>query len=402
MSERTAKLTRRNFIILGAAAAAGCATTRPPAPVAPSAAVNIGIIGCGKRGRELAAAVAQSKSARIAAMADACMPRCQEAASQSGAVTRHWQDLINTPGIDGVIIATPDHLHAPIAIAAMEAGKDVYCERPMALSLADAKAFRDTAARTKRIVQIGAQQAGENQWHVARDLIARGDIGDVRWSQGRYCRCEEMANPAALAPGIDAGDLDWAQFTTGTQQRPFEPDRFLNWRKYSDYSGGVAWSGLYWKLAALLVALGPQWPDRVSAAGGIYTTDGREVPDCFVLNAEFPGKHTIVLASSMAGDRDRPAIIRGENAAIEFNGESITLIGDGGYGEQTIVPVEPRPTLVDEWLLNIQSRAACTCDEQLGYRATAILAMATEAYATKKTVTFDPATDQITPATHRA
>jgi len=396
-------ISRRNFIILGAAAAAGCATTPRPVPtVAQAPAVNIGIIGCGRRGRELAAAVAESKVARVAAVADACNPRCQETARQCGAAVRHWQDLVAATDIDGVMIATPDHLHAPIALAAMEAGKDVYCERPMALSLADARAFRDTAARSRRIVQIGAQQAGESQWHMAREIIARGDLGELRWSQGRYCRCGELTNHAAPGMGVAEGDLDWAQFAGAAAARPFDEDRFVNWRKYSDYSGGVAWSDLYWKLAALLVAVDAQWPERVSAAGGIYTTDGREVPDCFVLNAEFPGRHTIVLASSMAGERDRPAMIRGEQAAIEFNGDSITLIGDGGYGEQRVVPVEPRPTLVEEWLQRIQSRAACTCDEQLGYRATAILAMATEAYNTKKTVMFDPASEVISIAPHRA
>jgi predicted dehydrogenase len=402
MKQHPSKISRRNFLAIGAAAAAGCATRAAVAPPVVSAqAVRIGVIGCGARGQALVAEamsrVEPDVPIAIAAVSDACAGRRDKiAAATKAASIKRWQNLIERHDIDAVIVATPDNLHAPISIAAMEAGKDVYCERPMALTLADAAAFRDTAARTKRVVQIGAHQTSEAQWHAARELMAGGKLGQLRWCQGRYGKSNELAAQAASSE-----QPDWDVYADGKSS---DPDRFYNWRKYKDYSGGVAWSDLYWKLAALLVATDTpeqEWPVRVSAAGGVYTNDGREVPDSFVLNAEFASGHTIVLASSMAGNRERPAMIRGEQAAIEFNGDSIAIIGDGGYGESEQVTVPARKSHLDNWLGCIRSRDKCVCDERLGYRTSAIIAMAMQAYATGTSVAMDGASGAIVTAPAR-
>lgn len=397
MKRHPARISRRNFLAIGAAAAAGCATRAVAPPPVSAEAVRLGVIGCGARGQGLIAEalsrVEPDVPVHVMAVSDACAGRRDKIAAVTRAASvKRWQNLIERRDIDAVIIATPDHLHAPISIAAMQAGKDVYCERPMALSLADAAAFRDTAARTGRVVQIGAHQTSEGQWHAARDIMSSGRLGKLRWCQGRYDKSSELLPQTAAS----SEEPDWDLFADG---KTADPDRFFNWRKYKDYSGGVAWSDLYWKLAALLVATDTpeqEWPVRVSAAGGVYSNDGREVYDSFVLNAEFAAGHTIVLASSMAGNRERPAMIRGEAAAVEFNGNSIAVIGDGGYGESEQIAVAARQSHLDNWLDCVRSREKCVCDVNLGYRTSAIIAMAMQACSTGTSVAMHGASGSIT------
>jgi len=403
--------SRRRFISLAAATAAGCATVgkgqrgdqsarhvpstpRRRSPAA-SGVVRVGLIGCGARGIEHLRQLrkrAVAGGVRVVAVCDIYGPRKRYARALSNADLHHrWQDLLARRDVDAVVIATPDHWHAPMAIAAMESGKDVYCERPMARDAAQAKAFRNCAERTKRIVQIGVQQTSESQWRVAKALVQDGVVGEVCWSQARYTR-----NPAVGAwntpidHGFSPDTLDWDAFLGDAPKRPFSPERYFRWRKYWDYSNGIATDVLYERLAPLLLTLGAGFPERVSAAGGMYVQDEREVPDSLLVRAEYPGGATIVLAASPANAGNLPAVIRGDKAGLEFLGDHVALLPegepspgpetDGGRDTLHRVPCEERPGHLANWLACVRSRAKCICDEDLGYRTMAGIGMAIEAY----------------------
>jgi predicted dehydrogenase len=287
-----------------------------------------------------------------------------------------------------------------MAIAAMECGKDVYCEQPMALRIDEARAFRDGAARWRRIVQIGAQETSAACWHLANDLLRSGAIGRPLWSQGSYTPSgpsresnrAPRARPSLAAP-------DWAAFVGHAPRRSFDADRFFHWRKYWDYSAGVVTDSHYGKLAAILVAVGPAFPERVSAAGGIYLQDGREVPDCFVMTAEYAGGHTIVLASSMANAHGRPAVIRAEKATLELKDDAVTLVRESQpLVRNEALPAAPRSDHLDNWLTGIRTRRKCVCNENLGYCAMVAIAMAIQAYRTGRTMWFDPVREDLKPS----
>ena len=357
--------------------------------------VRLGIIGCGARGTELMADAQRRRSlasARVGAVCDICEPRKRGGQAFSGAEVLHrWQELVGRKDIDAVMIATPDHWHATMAIAAMECGKDVYCETPMALRLEEAQAFRDCAARTGRMVQIGACEVSERRWSVARELIQAGVIGRPLWCQasGGMLECVPRSS-IGLSPEM----VDWPAFLGSAPHREFHPDRYLRWRNYWDYSGGIVASAHYSAIAAFLGALGEAFPTRVSAAGGIYAQDGREVPDSFVMTAEYAGGPTLVLASSWAGVGGGSAVIRGTRATLDLDAGAVRITPE--YGEDGVkaacLAVDARADHVGDWLASIRSRRPCVCNAELGYRAMVPVCMALEAYRTGRTMGFDDRT----------
>lgn len=400
------RISRRHFLAVSAAAAAGCATTREPAGPR-AAAMRVGIIGCGARGTELITALTGDPayaSVSVAAVCDVYKPRRNRAHEMTGApVERDWRRLIAKDNVDAVIIATPDHWHAPMAIAAMEAGKDVYCESPMALTLEQAAEFRACAARTERVVQIGADEASAAQWRVAAEIVRSGELGAVRWAQAAVVPGAVDAFAAPVEAAATPNTLDWEAFLGEAPGRPFEPARFFRWRAYWDYSGGIATSLYYGRIVPLLLALGDSYPDRVSAAGGVYTEDGRETPDSFVMNAEYPAGHSIVLAHTAAGGRGRPAVIRGERASLEVENGMVRVIpepGTAGLSERTVA-VEPGPSHLANWFESIKTRQKCLCGEEVAYQAMVAVGMAVEAYKSAKTLRYDVAANAVSEAPSR-
>lgn len=378
--------------------------------------VRIGLIGCGRRGSQwmdvLTRPTGAGEKVSLVAVCDIYEPHKVRAQSRTGAPVHHrWQNLVSREDLDAVVIATPDHWHTPMAIAAMTAGKDVYCETPMARTVAEARAFRDCAVATGRVVQIGATETSEEQWQVARDLIAQGKIGKVRWAQ------PAPPLPPPLLPRdrttvVRPEDVDWVAFQGDAPEQPFSPERFTDWRWFWDYSDGIAAEVFYAKLAALLIALGPEFPARVSAAGGIYQHNTRETPDMFVMNAEYAAGHTIVLTSSTAKDRRPSGVIRGETGAIYCEAGQMLLVSE----KESAVSFAHQPAQrshapasyerlgahATDWLECIRTRRPCACNPDIACRATAAIAMAVEAYRQRKTFLWDADREQAVVSPPRA
>ncbi|HIJ73663.1 MAG TPA: Gfo/Idh/MocA family oxidoreductase, partial [Candidatus Hydrogenedentes bacterium] len=268
------RFSRREFLGTAVIATAGCATgkrvapaTAPRAAPAPSgrATIRVGVIGCGARGTVLLQDLLQRQrnaaGVHVAGVCDVYAPRLERAKAMARAAFayRDWQELVDLEDIDAIVIATPNHWHAPMTVAALETGKDVYCETPMARTVPEALAVRDCARRTGRVCQIGATEVAAGRWEVVRSLIGGEVVGPVRWIH---------ANPAPkrllLAESEPMPDtLDWAAFTGNGPPIAFDPDRYLHWRRYWDYSGGAALDSFYPVFAALLEATGPELPERV-------------------------------------------------------------------------------------------------------------------------------------------
>lgn len=381
------RLNRRTFLAGAAAMALGHAASGASTHARYGEPVRVSVIGCGAHGMRLMEQLARD-GARIVAVYDAAERRGSRAAAWSGArQVSDWREAAASRDADAVLIATPTHLNAPIAIAAMTAGKDVYCAPPMALRLEEARAFRDCAVHTGRIVQIGAEPAGQAQWPSARALIRDGAIGSVSWCQGRYRIPPDTATS-------ETGTIDWPAFHAAASGHT---GRLLHWRRFWDYSAGVAVESHFDELAGMLRAIGPAFPDRVSAAGGVYTLDGSETPDNLVMAAEYASGPTLVLASTASAGS---ATIRGSNGSIELRENEVRIVRETADGPRVEARnVSPAPSLVQDWLKSIRTRKPCVCDAELGYRTMAAIAMAVEAYRQRKTFHFDASRQTMTACT---
>ncbi|MBV8569452.1 MAG: Gfo/Idh/MocA family oxidoreductase [Acidobacteriaceae bacterium] len=292
--------------------------------------INIALVGCGGRGRSDARSFAKygqdnNNACQIVAVCDVYERRKRETAERHNAKAfSDYREMLEMPGIDAVIVATPDHWHARIALDSMDKGKDVYLEKPMCHTIKEAKQLVDTTRETQRVVQVGSQTTSADQWWKAKKAIADGMIGKMIMSQGSYHRNSiegEWNWPIDPGAGPDGkGDdyIDWNMWLGPAPKRPFDADRFFRFRKYWDYSGGIATDLFFHVVAPLNICWDkPQYPVKVMASGGKYAfTNDREVPDTFHVLAEYEEGHSLVLSSSMANSQHIPGLIRGHEGTI--------------------------------------------------------------------------------------
>jgi predicted dehydrogenase len=387
--------------------------------IGPNDRINIGVVGVGGRGAYLARIFAEkTEGCQVVTVCDVWERRRREISERLKCTgTLDYREILADKEIDAVVIATPDHWHAPIALEAMDRGKDVYLEKPMCHTIEEAKQLAASVRETKRILQVGSQTTSADQWHKAKKAISDGMIGEMLMSQGSYHRNSTQGEwnwkiDADARPDANGDNfIDWKMWLGKAEKRSFDPDRFFRFRKYWDYSGGIATDLFYHVVAPLNICWSePQFPFRVMASGGTYVfKDGRDVPDTFNLLADYPKGHSLVLSSSMANSRHIPGLIRGHEGSIVmvdhgmFEGKTdhITVIpekrviGDvykSKFGENEIViPVEPKPESahMQNFLDCVRSRQQPTLNVETGYRAQVTISMAVESYREGRVLFWD-------------
>ena len=423
------KVNRRDFVktavSAGVAASAVATASRPI--LGANDRINLAVIGVGGRGNALLTQALdlsnRTGKSQVVAVSDVYEKRKNLAAARANAKGYlNYREVVERPDIDAVVIATPDHWHSPIAIEALKKGKDVYLEKPFTHTVDEAKSVHKTVVETGRVLQVGSQTTSSDQWWKARKALQEGMIGKLIMSQGSYHRnsiegeWNWKIDPEA-GPGAKGDDyIDWKTWLGPAPQRPYNADRFFRFRKYWDYSGGIATDLFYHVVAPLQICWGePQFPLKVTASGGTYVfKDEREVPDTFHMIAEFPSEHSLVLSSSMANETHIPGLIRGHEGTImivpqgQFEGrvDNITVTPSrisrkkfyDKYGtEQVVIPTEEREATyhMNNWLECIRTRQKPTLDSNTAYHAQVVISMAVQSYRRGKVLYFDPRTETI-------
>ncbi len=434
------KFDRRDFLKLASAGAtilpaAGNAFAAKGSRGASSARVigandriNVGVIGVGGRGhyvgREFMKAGQGPSNAQVLAICDVYQKRvtsCKEEFKCDGYLD--YKEILHRKDIDAVIVATPDHWHATIALEAMDNGKDVYLEKPMCHTVDEAHKLTNTVRETKRVLQVGSQTTSGDQWAKARKAIADGMIGQMLMSQGSYHRnsiegeWNYKIDPEAGPDGKGDNYIDWKQWLGPAPKRDWNrelgAERFFRFRKYWDYSGGIATDLFYHVVAPMNICWGePQFPHKVMAGGGIYAFHDREVPDTFQLIGEYSKGHCIVLSSSMANSQHIPGTIRGKDATVvmvehgrfESYSPFITVKPEGRasaeykakFGTEEIkIAVENNNAMqahVINFLDCMRTRQKPTLDVETGARAQVLISMAVKSYREGKVMYFDEKT----------
>ncbi len=388
--------------------------------------INVAVIGTGGRGayvsRVFAKVGKENNKCQLVGVCDVYQKRVTKAkefyAKEFSPVEGYldYREVLNRSDVDAVIVATPDHWHAPIALQAMDKGKDVYLEKPMCHTVEETRQLIETVKETKRVVQVGSQTTSGDQWHKAKKAIADGMIGKHIMSQGSYHR-NSIEGEWNYTIDKDAGPdkkgddfLDWKMWLGSATKRPYDADRFFRFRKYWDYSGGIATDLFFHVAAPMNICWGtPQFPHKVMAGGGIYAFNDREVPDTFHLIADYNSGYSLVLSSSMANSQHIPGLIRGKDASLimvehgRFEGfaPQITVKPERAASKEYIakfgkddikIPVEEIDTMsthVNNFLDCVRSRQKPTLDVETAARAQVLITMAVHSYREGKVLYFD-------------
>jgi predicted dehydrogenase len=284
--------TRRHFLqasAAGFAASALAAQEKTPA----NDRVQVATIGLGGMGTGDTHTSASVPGVQLVAVADIYQGRLDHAKEVFGKdifITRDYREVLARKDVDAVIIATPDHWHSRIAIDAMNAGKDVYCEKPMVQHIDDGKQVIAAQQKTGRIMQVGSQRVSSIVYQKAKDLYRSGAIGELNmveawWDRNSAVGAWQYSIPLDATPA----NIDWDRFLGRAPKAPFEPVRLFRWRNYRDYGTGVAGDLFVHLFSGMHFVTGAIGPTRVFATGGLrFWKDGRDVPDVLLGLYDYP------------------------------------------------------------------------------------------------------------------
>ncbi|WP_190811492.1 Gfo/Idh/MocA family protein [Flagellimonas sp. S3867] len=253
-----------------------------------------------------------------------------------------YKDMIMSGEIDAVVIATPDHWHAPMAIEALNNNVHVYVEKPMTHTVEETYLLREAAKNSKATLQVGHQHRQTLSFRTARDIVEKGTLGHVSLIQTNTNRNDDNgAWNYDIHEQANTQTIDWDQFLGSAPKVPFNKNHFFRWRKWWAYGSGLSGDLLTHDYDRLNCVLNMGIPDAVSASGGIYThNDGRNVPDVLQVNMEFPGFSTgssqskgkekgmtFCYSASLGNSFNRPTILMGHDATMEL-GNKLTIWPD--------------------------------------------------------------------------
>lgn len=299
--------------------------------------IRLGFIGVGNRGDQLLDAFMVHKDCEVAALCDVYQPYLEAAGKKAEGKAKLYHDyrqLLDQKDLDAVVIATPDHWHALQFLAACRAGKDVYVEKPLSLTIGEGRKMVEVAAETKRITTVGLHRRSSEFIREAVDLVRGGAIGKVTVAKSYHLRNESPLGIGNPADGEPPAGLDWDFWLGPAPKRAFNTNRCLyKFRWFWDYSGGQLTNFGTHYLDVIQWALGKDTPKAVCAMGGKYVMeDNRAIPDTMEAIWEYDGGTLVTFSQFNANNS--PGNARGWE--IEFRGTEGTLLMQEGRGYEII------------------------------------------------------------------
>lgn len=340
--------TRRSFLkktaVLAAASAAPSVLTTPiygqnQAPSAnvlgANSRVQLGIIGMGKQGTnhlQRIKANAAQWNVNVAGVCDLYQKNLDAARTFAGLTEkdayRDHRKLLERKDIDAIVITAVDNWHGPCTLDGLDAGKHVYCEKPMTRYAAEGWAVYDKVKSTGKIYTCGSQYTADPVFHKVADWVKSGKLGPLVWAQSSYCRNNKKNDEWEFPVDKDANpsNLDWERWQGQAKKLPWGEEaahRYFSWHKYYEYNSGILGNLLSHRFYALMLATGtPEFPTRVVCTGTRKVSTNRDITDTTHVLAEFPSGLTFVIAGTTVNEVGLPDTIRGRNATAYLAGSA--------------------------------------------------------------------------------
>ena len=375
------EMNRRRFFLAGGAAFA--------AGAAPSDQIVLGVIGSGGRGTFVMGVFQKEAAVRVGAICDVYEPNLERAISDAKKAGRSapkayrsYKELLDDKEINAVLIATPEHWHHRMVLDALAAGKDVYVEKPLCQTPEQGAELVAAEAKSKQIVQVGMQRRSYDLYLEARRIIEQGTLGNVRMVRSWWLNTGLTPKATKLE-----GHLDWEQWQGPAKSREFDPDRFRNWRLYSDYAGGIVADQGAHVFDGIHLLMNASFPISVNASGGKPHKPGADTSEAVVAIAEYPedflGIFTINYAAmryktrndqlnQLDGDKARMDVGREDCKVFLAGAEdapAMTTISRFGFGRATDLHVQ-------NFLECVRTRKTPTAPMRVAFPAALVVQMA--------------------------
>jgi predicted dehydrogenase len=319
--------------------------------------IQVGLIGVGARCLQrsgLLDAAAAVPGVEVVGVCDAYRGRVTRALSNLGGKAKDYGDyraLLADRSIDVVIIATPDHWHKAMTLEALAAGKDVYLEKPMTLTIDEGPEMCAAAEKSGRILQIGSNGISSKLQQTARDIIRSGKLGQINLIRASFDRNSESgAWLYPIPPDADPRTVNWDMFVGPAPKRPFSLERFFRWRAYWDYSGGISTDLFVHLMTTIHYVMDATVPDLVVATGANYRHQKtHEVPDTLNASAVY-GKENFCVSLSgtfnSASSGESGFAILGNEGSLVFRGDRMVFTPEH--------PVEDNGWIVSSWPADLE------------------------------------------------
>ena len=370
--------------------------------------LGLGLIGCGERGRYDMSNFVKTGDVEVVALCDVWARQFEPAAKDAPSARRfgHHPDLLAMKEVDIALVATPDHWHVPIAIDALNAGKDVYVEKPLTRLREEGPEIVRAARVNNRVCQVGMQQRSGDVYLEARERYVRsGLLGKISHVD---CVWHGGANQALpTEPAQKPANLDWVRFLGALKYRDWNPAQYLDFRAFLDFGGGKLTDfGAHWldvvHMFMATDAMPNDAPVSAVAAGGVYYDfhDGRTAPDTISALFEYPGGFTVSFISL--------AVDNGPEYHVEFLGSNGRLYINRNRYEFRAVEKGAEPVIqrfpgditgqhVRNFLDCCRSRKLPNADVYIGHRAAQAALLANQSYLEKRRIRFDPQREEVLP-----
>ena len=369
-------MNRRVFLMAGSSAA--LAQT-------PSEKLNLGLIGAGGRGRRVMTHFKENPAVRAAAVCDVYEPNLERGLTAAGPGTKTYRDykeLLADKDIDIVLIASPEHWHHQMVLDALAAGKDVYVEKPLCHTPEEGVELIRAEKASDRIVQVGMQRRSYNLYNEARELREAGKLGTVRMVRTYWL------NNRLLPPTRQfEGRLDWEQWVGPAPKVAKDPQRFFDWRNYSDYSGGIVIDQGAHIYDSIHMIMGAGYPTAVNASACPGHKPNADLPESWIVIAEYPEDFMAVFTINYSAMRyearaDQLNAYDGDLARMDIGREFLRVYPKddpnnpiinkdqpGGFAQATI-------DHVNNFLECVRTRNKPNAPVELGFQSALILQMA--------------------------